>query len=82
VAKKKEPSPFGRRLRQIRTSRKMTQLDLTAATGIPQSVITRLERSPKANPTLETLLKIATALECTVGELVDVADDPTSSSSH
>lgn len=71
VAKKKEPSQFGRRLKELRTARNLTQLELTAATGIPQSVITRMERSTKVNPTLETLQKIATALGCTIGELVD-----------
>lgn len=74
VAKTKVPSAFGKRLRELRLSRNLTQMDLTSATGIPQSVITRMETSPKANPTAETILKLSVALKCTPNDLLGVPD--------
>mgnify|MGYP004456267279 CR=1 FL=1 len=46
-----------------RHNKGMTQNDLAQATCLTQSVIARLE-SKKAVPRLNTVLKIATALEC------------------
>ena len=43
----------------------MTQKELAEATCLTQSVIARLE-SKKATPQLDTLLKVAVALDCTV----------------
>lgn len=43
----------------------MTQKELAEATCLTQSVIARLE-SKKATPQLNTLLKVASALDCTV----------------
>lgn len=51
------------RLIEERHSKGMTQKDLAKATGLTQSVIARLE-SKKATPRLNTLLKIAAALNC------------------
>ena len=51
------------RLVERRLDRGMTQKDLAAACGLTQAAIGRLE-SKRAVPQLDTLLKIATALEC------------------
>ena len=51
------------RLIEQRHSKGMTQRDLAKATHLTQSVIARLE-SKKATPQLDTLLKVAAALEC------------------
>ncbi|MBQ7302657.1 MAG: helix-turn-helix transcriptional regulator [Clostridia bacterium] len=51
------------RLIEERHHRGMTQQDLADAANLTQSVIARLE-SKKATPQLDTLLKIASALEC------------------
>lgn len=48
-----------------RHKRGMTQKELAAAASLSQPVIARLE-SKKAIPQLDTLLKVASALECDV----------------
>ena len=52
---------IGQRVAQARVEAGMTQQDLAYRTGIRQSTISRLERG-KTNPTVETLVCIATAL--------------------
>ena len=46
-----------------RKEKGMTQNELAKATDLTQSVIARLE-SKKATPQLDTLVKVADALEC------------------
>lgn len=46
-----------------RHNKGMTQKDLAKAANLTQSVIARLERK-KATPQLDTLLKVAAALDC------------------
>jgi len=60
---------IGLRIRAARSARDMTQLDLSNATGIRRPNIARLERGGNT-PTLETLQRIAQALETTVSKLV------------
>lgn len=43
----------------------MTQNDLAKATGFTQSVIARMENK-KSSPLLDTLLKVAIALDCNI----------------
>lgn len=51
------------RLVARRLDKGMTQKELAAATGLTQAAIGRLE-SKRAVPQLDTLLKVADALEC------------------
>lgn len=53
------------RLIEERHNKKMTQKDLAEAARLTQSVIARLE-SKKATPQLDTLMKVASALGCTL----------------
>lgn len=53
------------RLIEARHSCGMTQRDLAEATSLPQSAIARFERKKNA-PQLDTLLKIAEALQCEI----------------
>lgn len=48
-----------------RHSKGMTQKELAEASCLTQSVIARLE-SKKATPQLDTLLKVASALDCDI----------------
>ena len=48
-----------------RHSKGMTQKELAIASNLTQSVIARLE-SKKAVPQLDTLLKVASALDCDI----------------
>ena len=47
-----------------------TQEQLEAAAGVPQSVISRLERGESVNPTNETVAKLEAALKLKRGTLV------------
>lgn len=51
------------KLIEERHNKGMTQKDLAKATDLTQSVIARLE-SKKATPQLDTLVKVAAALDC------------------
>lgn len=68
--KKKTPSPFGRRMKELRTAAGLTQVELSEATGWPQVMISRMEVSPTWNPTAETILRLAQALKCTPNDLL------------
>lgn len=54
-----------------RHNKGMTQQELAKATCLTQSVIARLE-SKKATPQLDTLLKVATALNCDIAVIPSV----------
>ena len=56
-------------LKEIRLKRGMTQQELADAVGITQSQIARYE-SGETQPSLETLRKLAAALDCTLDELI------------
>ncbi len=57
-----------------RHNKGMTQKELAEASRLTQSVIARLE-SKKATPQLDTLLKVASALDCEIA--VVPSDTPT-----
>ncbi|MGR6317104.1 XRE family transcriptional regulator [Micromonospora soli] len=60
----------GPRLRTLRQQRETTLADLSAATGISVSTLSRLESGTR-RPTLELLLPLAKAFGVTLDELVD-----------
>lgn len=60
----------GPRLRELRRQRETTLADLSAATGISVSTLSRLESGGR-RPTLERLLPLARAHGVTLDELVD-----------
>ncbi|WP_283136252.1 helix-turn-helix domain-containing protein [Rhizohabitans arisaemae] len=60
----------GPRLRALRRQREVTLADLSAATGISVSTLSRLESGGR-RPTLEQLLPLARAHGVTLDELVD-----------
>jgi transcriptional regulator with XRE-family HTH domain len=61
---------LARRVRELRLSLKMTQRDLAEDAGIRQALISQIERG-EANPTLDSILRIATALEVSFAELFE-----------
>lgn len=60
---------FGRRLRALRTARGMSQHKLAEVAGLDKNWPTEAERG-YINPTLETLEKLALALDVDVAELI------------
>jgi len=59
---------FAENMKKIREAKKMSQGDIFRATKIDRAYICNLEKG-KQNPTLETIEKIAKALNVKVSEL-------------
>lgn len=70
VAKKKTGTPFGLKLKEFRQRAELSQAALGDRVGMGRDKIARLETSPDANPTLDTITKLAVALGCSPGDLV------------
>ena len=68
-----EAAVFGRHLRELRLARGLTQAQIAERCGTLVPVISNLERGTTV-PTLSTMIHLANALECTMGELVAVFD--------
>ncbi len=65
---------FGRRLRELRMERDLTQDALAQIVATSKPFISDMERGVKV-PSLTMVLRLAKALECRVCELVNVFDD-------
>lgn len=59
------------RIAEIRKERGISQKALSEATGIPQGYLSELENGKKNNPSIFKLFRIATALGCSVDDLVE-----------
>lgn len=57
-------------IRGRRLEKKLSQAELAKRAAIPQSVIAEIETGKSKNPTVETALRLAQALECTVEDLI------------
>jgi transcriptional regulator with XRE-family HTH domain len=66
---------FAARLRELRLKRKLTQVNLSAMTEIPQPSISNWEQG-KHDPELSAVVKLAEALGVEIGELVRDPDTP------
>lgn len=62
---------FGRKVKELRLSLKMSQRDLAEGAGIRQALVSQIERG-EANPTLDSILRIATALKVSFAELFEL----------
>lgn len=56
---------MGERIARERTRRSLSQRELAELTGTTQSAVARLEGGSRA-PRLDTLLRVANALDCTL----------------
>ena len=61
---------LGGRLRALRTERHLTLESLSAMAGVSKAMLSQIEQD-KVNPTVAVMLKIASALEINIGDLVD-----------
>ncbi len=66
---KSEVTKFGKRLREIRLKKKMSQGDIAEKLGVHRSYISGLERG-KRNPSLLTINKMAKAVGVKPKELL------------
>lgn len=64
------PATLGDRIRQLRTGRQLSQLDLANLVGVRQSAISAFETGEKM-PRVDTLQRIASALEVSTAMLLD-----------
>ena len=65
---------LGRRIREIRTKKGLTQEGLAARSGLTKSYISLLEAGKKI-PAISTLSQIAAALGMTIGDCFESTDD-------
>ena len=64
-------SDVGKKIREVRESRGISQYRLSKLSGVAQPTINSIEREGQTrSPAVDTVQKIASALRCTVGELV------------
>ena len=67
---------FGERLRQLRTTRQLTQEEMAAKAGFSRSYYNEIETG-KRNISLLNLHKLAQCLEITISELLTIRDKHT-----
>jgi len=67
--------PFGKACKIIREEKGKTQGDIFRITGLERSYVSRFERGKIPYPRLETIVKIAAALDVSVEELIRKALD-------
>lgn len=58
-------------VKRLRAQRGLTQAELAKKTKVTQAFIAQLETGVEDNPTLDTVRRLAKALNTTVGKLVD-----------
>jgi transcriptional regulator with XRE-family HTH domain len=61
----------GDRVRTLRAERQMTLQALAEKSGLSKGLLSKLENLPGSNPSLETLHKVAVALNVTLSDLLD-----------
>jgi len=62
---------FGKRLKELRKKYKLTQEELSDASGLDYKYIQRLEGKEPSSPTLTSLEKIAKAFKVSISKLLD-----------
>lgn len=67
-------SPIEVRLRELRTRRGLTQVQLAERTGLDQATISRIERG-RSGMDFEVLDRLCAALECEPGEILSRVPD-------
>jgi transcriptional regulator with XRE-family HTH domain len=74
MRRSERPQPaLGEAVRQLREKRGATQEAVARDAGITTATLSLIERG-QANPTWDTLKKITTGLECSMGELGALVD--------
>jgi transcriptional regulator with XRE-family HTH domain len=68
-ARSRASATLGGKVRYLRHSLKMSQADLADDAGIRRALVSDIERG-EANPTLDTMVRIATALGVESAELL------------
>lgn len=61
---------IGSKIKKLRLEKDMTQEELAVKAGIPYATLIKIENDSVKNPTINTLQKLAQALEVSVDELL------------
>lgn len=64
-----EKTIVSQRLAVLRVRAGMTQFELAAKAGIPLATVSAIEQGTRGKPGFETLVGLAKAIGCTVGQL-------------
>jgi len=70
-----EPSVFGRRLREARDRRQLTQAELAAVARVPAVMISHFETGVRPSASADNLVKLANALQVSIDYLLGRTDD-------
>jgi DNA-binding Xre family transcriptional regulator len=65
---------FGRRLREIRTQKELSQEKLAAQAGLARNFVSMVETGQR-NVTISTVQKLAKGLDCRMADLMPDAED-------
>lgn len=70
-----EPTLFGRRLRDARETRRLSQTELAEKARIPVAMISHFETGVRGNASADNLVKLANALAVSIDYLMGRTDD-------
>ena len=70
MTEKRSPAAFGRRVKELREARGLSQQALAMAAGLSISVVAQLEQGLRADPRLSTAVALASALGVSMDELL------------
>ena len=73
---------IGERIKYLRDKRRFTQIELATRSGVPQSLISRLESGSRGNPSADVLRGLATALGCTTDYLIGMHEEQSTDSEY
>ncbi|MBI2444500.1 MAG: helix-turn-helix transcriptional regulator [Candidatus Magasanikbacteria bacterium] len=66
----KQVYPLSSNLKQLREKKRLSQDRLAKLADVANNTIIKIEQGENINPTLETLMKVAKALDVSVDELI------------
>lgn len=66
------------KLNTIKNSKNFTNAKISELTGIKLSTVEKIFSGTNKNPTLDTLKKIAKALDCSIDDFINYEEEPTS----
>lgn len=61
---------LGNRIKGVRKSKNMSIYELASKSGLSDSYLGRLENGKRKDPSISTVIKIATALEISIEDLI------------
>ena len=66
---------IGERIKRLREKKGWNQTELANRSGVTQSLLSKIEKGSRPNPTMESVRHLAYALGCTTDYLVGMHED-------